>query len=103
MPSLALLLTTSSALLFLTQVFGGSYCKEQSLIGNQEEKKLFYAPYLCEHGLAMLSDHSTLVTVKRDKVIVEGLLGMLQDIVQFSSTSFKDTAEVARNQGAANR
>lgn len=33
--------------------------------------------YLCKHGLAILSDHRTLVTVQRHKVVMEGLLRVL--------------------------
>lgn len=59
--------------------------------------------YLGEHGLAVLGDHGALVTVQRDKVVVEGLLGVLEHIVELCGPPFEDAAEVARNQSPANR
>lgn len=53
--------------------------------------------HLCEHGLSILGDHGALITVEGDKVIVEGLLGMLQHIVELSSTTLKYTPEVPRD------
>lgn len=59
--------------------------------------------YLGEHGLAVLGDHGALVAVQRDEVVVEGLLGVLEHIVELCGPPFEDTAEVARNQSPANR
>lgn len=58
--------------------------------------------YLCKHGLAVLGDHGALVTVQGHKVTVEGLLGVLEHVEQLSGAPFKDTPEVARDQGPAN-
>lgn len=58
--------------------------------------------HLCEHGLSILSDHGALITVKGDKVIVEGFLGMFQHIVELSGTALEYTPEVPRNQRPAN-
>lgn len=53
--------------------------------------------HLCEHGFSILCDHSALITVEGDKVIVEGLLGMFQYIVELSGTALKYTPEVPRD------
>lgn len=58
--------------------------------------------YLGEHGLAMLGDHGALVAVQRDKVVVEGLLGVLEHVVELCGPSFKDAAEVTGYQSPAN-
>lgn len=58
--------------------------------------------HLCEHGFSILGDHGTLITVKGDKVIVEGLLGMFQHIVELSGTTLEYTPEVPWNQRPAN-
>lgn len=58
--------------------------------------------HLCEHGLSILGDHGTLITVKGDKVIVEGLLWVFQYIVELSRPALKYTPEVPRNQRPAN-
>ena len=58
--------------------------------------------HLCKHGLSILGDHGALITVKGDKVIVEGLLGMFQHIVELSGTALKYTPEVPRDQRPAN-
>lgn len=58
--------------------------------------------HLCEHGLSILGDHGTLITVKGDKVIVEGLLGMFQHIVELSGAALEYTPEVPWNQRPAN-
>lgn len=59
--------------------------------------------HLCEHGLSILGDHGALITVQGDKVIVEGLLGMFQHIVELSGAAFEYTPKVPRNQRPANR
>lgn len=51
--------------------------------------------HLCEHGLSILCDHSALITVKGHKVIVEGLLGMFQHVVQLSGAALEYTPEVS--------
>lgn len=58
--------------------------------------------YLCEHGFSILGDHSALITVQGDKVIVEGLLGMFQHIVELGGTALEYTAEVPWNQRPTN-
>lgn len=58
--------------------------------------------YLGEHGLAMLGDHGALVAVQRDEVVVEGLLGVLEHVVELCGPSFKDAAEVTGYQSPAN-
>lgn len=58
--------------------------------------------HLCEHGLAILGDHGALVAVEGDKVIVEGLLGVLQHVVELGGAALKYTSEVPRNQRPAN-
>lgn len=58
--------------------------------------------HLCEHGFPILGDHGALITVEGDKIIVEGLLGMFQHIVEFSGTTLKYTPEVPWNQRPAN-
>lgn len=58
--------------------------------------------HLCEHGFSILGDHGALITVKGDKVIVKGLLRVLQHVVQLSGTAFKYTSEVPRNQSPTN-
>lgn len=79
---------------------------------NDRKIKLAYFPtkrwlentstHLCKHGLSILGDHGALITVKRDKVIMEGLLGVLQHIVEFSGATLKYTSEVPWNQRPAN-
>lgn len=59
--------------------------------------------YLGEHGLAMLSDHGALVAVQRDARVVEGLLGVLEDVVQLTDAALKHRAEVTGDQRPANR
>lgn len=59
--------------------------------------------YLGEHGFAVLGDHGALVTVQRDEVVVEGLLGVLEHVVELRGPPFKDAAEVTRNQSPADR
>ena len=59
-------------------------------------------PHLGEHGLAVLRHHGALVAVQGHKVVVERLLGVLQDVVQLSGAPFKYTPEVPRNQRPAN-
>lgn len=59
--------------------------------------------YLGEHGLAVLGDHGALVAVQRDEVVVEGLLGVLEHVVELCGPPFKDAAEVTGNQSPADR
>lgn len=58
--------------------------------------------HLREHGFSVLGDHGALIAVEGDKVVVEGLLWVLQHVVQLSGATFKYTSEVPRNQRPAN-
>ena len=58
---------------------------------------------LGEHGFAVVRDHHGLVTVQRDGRIVEGLLGVLQNVVQVCYTPLEDRPEVAGNQRPPDR
>lgn len=58
--------------------------------------------HLCEHGLSILGDHGALITVKGDKVVVEGLLGMFEHIVELGGTALEYTPEVPWNQRPTN-
>lgn len=78
----------------------------RALIQTKEEDKVSedgYAAwqrlpaYLREHGLSVLSDHSALVTVERNKVIVEGFLGMFKYVVELRGSALKYTPEVPWN------
>lgn len=59
--------------------------------------------YLGKHGLPVLSDHGALVTVQCDAGVVEGLLGVLQDVAELCDASFKNRAEVTGDQRPADR
>lgn len=59
--------------------------------------------YLCKHGLPVLGDHGALIAVQGDAGVVEGLLGVLEDVVEFSDPSLEDRAEVTGNQCPADR
>lgn len=81
-------------------------CSHQERTKNQDRRgsrSCGHRQYLREHGLAMLSDHGALVTVQRDEIVVEGLLGVLEHIVELCGSPFKDAAEVTGNQSPANR
>ena len=58
--------------------------------------------HIGEHGLAVLGDHGRLLAVQADGGVVEGLLGVLQHIVQVRHTPLKDATEVAWDQGPSN-
>lgn len=51
--------------------------------------------YLCKHWFTVLSDHGALITVHSDAGVVEGLLGVFEDVVQVSDAALKHCAEVA--------
>lgn len=57
--------------------------------------------YLCKHGLPVLSYHGALVTVQGDAGVVEGLLGVFEDVVQLGDAALKHRAEVAGDQCSA--
>lgn len=46
----------------------------------------------------MLGDHGALITVQGDAGVVEGLLGVLEDVVEFSDPSLEYRAEVTGDQ-----
>ena len=58
--------------------------------------------YLRKHGLSILCHHGALIAIQRHKVVVKGLLGMLQDIKELCGSPFKDTPEVSGNQCPTN-
>lgn len=92
---------------------GGVLCKKGMLWGtpchNHSRVLVGTAPcagccrYLGEHGLAVLGHHGALVAVQRDEVVVEGLLGVLEHVVELRGPPFKDAAEVTGNQSPADR
>lgn len=49
----------------------------------------------------MLGDHGALIAVQGDAGVVEGLLGVLEDVVEFSDPSLKHRAEVTGDQRPA--
>lgn len=49
----------------------------------------------------MLGDHGALIAVQGDAGVVEGLLGVLEDVVEFSDPSLEDRAEVTGDQRPA--
>lgn len=51
----------------------------------------------------MLGDHGALITVQGDAGVMEGLLGVLEDVVEFSDPSFEHRAEVTGDQRPADR
>lgn len=51
----------------------------------------------------MLGDHGALITVQGDAGVVEGLLGVLEDVVEFSDPSLEHRAEVTGDQRPADR
>ena len=53
---------------------------------------------LGEHWLAMLGDHSGLITVQGDHGLVEGFFGMSQLPVKVRDTAFKYTPEKPRDE-----
>lgn len=46
----------------------------------------------------MLGDHGALIAVQGDARVVEGLLGVLEDVVEFSDPSLEHRAEVTGDQ-----
>lgn len=54
--------------------------------------------YLCKHGLPVLGDHGALITVQGDAGVVEGLLGVLEDVVELGDAALEHRAEVAGDQ-----
>lgn len=59
--------------------------------------------YLCKHGLPVLGDHGALITVQGDAGVVEGLLGVFEDVVELADSALKHRAEVAGDQRPADR
>lgn len=59
--------------------------------------------YLCKHWLPVLGDHGALIAVQGDAGIVEGLLGVLEDVVELGDASLEHRAEVAGDQRPADR
>lgn len=51
----------------------------------------------------MLGDHCALITVQGDAGVVEGLLGVFEDIVKLSDPSLEHCAEVTGYQRPADR
>lgn len=49
----------------------------------------------------MLGDHGALITVQGDAGVVEGLLGVFEDVVELSDPSLKHRAEIAGDQRPA--
>lgn len=80
-----------------------SHCKATLDQGTRGWSSCGCRQYLGEHGFAVLGDHGALVTVQRDEVVVEGLLGVLEHVVELCGPSFKDAAEVTGNQSPADR
>lgn len=54
--------------------------------------------HLREHGFPVLSHHGALVAVEGDKVTVEGLLRVLQNVEQLSGAPFENAPKVSWNQ-----
>lgn len=51
----------------------------------------------------MLGDHGALITVQGDAGVVEGLLGVFEDVVELSDPSLKHCAEITGDQRPADR
>ncbi len=51
----------------------------------------------------MLGDHGALITVQGDAGVVEGLLGVFEDVVELSDPSLEHRAEVTGNQRPTDR
>lgn len=49
----------------------------------------------------MLGDHGALITVQGDAVVVEGLLGVFEDVVELCDPSLEHCAEVTGDQRPA--
>lgn len=58
---------------------------------------------LCKHWLPVLGDHGALITVQGDARVVEGLLGVFEDVVELADAALKHRAEVTRDQRPADR
>lgn len=59
--------------------------------------------YLCKHWLPVLGDHGALIAVQGDAGVVEGLLGVLEDVVELGDAPLEHRAEVAGDQRPADR
>lgn len=59
--------------------------------------------YLCKHWLPVLGDHGALITVQGDAGVVEGLLGVLEDVVELGDAPLEHCAEVTGDQRPADR
>lgn len=57
--------------------------------------------YLCKHWLPVLGDHGALITVHGDAGVVEGLLGVFEDVVELGHPALEHRAEVTGNQRPA--
>lgn len=51
----------------------------------------------------MLGDHGALITVQGDAGVVEGLLGVFEDIVELGDPSLEHRAEITGDQRPADR
>lgn len=51
----------------------------------------------------MLGDHGALITVQGDTGVVEGLLGVFEDVVELGDPPLEHRAEITRNQRPADR
>lgn len=51
----------------------------------------------------MLGDHGALITVQGDAGVVEGLLGVFEDVVKLGDPSLEHCAEIAGDQRPADR
>lgn len=51
----------------------------------------------------MLGDHGALITVQGDAGVVEGLLGVFEDVVELGDPSLKHRAEVTGDQRPSDR
>lgn len=59
--------------------------------------------YLCKHWLPVLGDHGALITVQGDAGVVEGLLGVFENVVELGDPSLEHRAEITGNQRPADR
>lgn len=57
--------------------------------------------YLCKHWLPVLGDHGALITVQGDAGVVEGLLGVFEDVVELGDPSLEHCAEITGDQRPA--
>ena len=67
------------------------------------EETLGVRCYLCKHWLPVLRDHGALIAVQRDAGVVEGLLGVFEDVVQLRHPPLEHRAEITGDQRPADR